>query len=292
MIIDDLAYWPFAVNSRQKSGLESIEFHAMRVTFDDRGRHRWLRVGLEVLSAAYRHRPAQARHIIEPGLTGEIERIVGFGSIDVADQEELSGHRLTNQLDQLPLLGEGTCLDQPSQRILWLRDVERDRVVEIIQPSLELQLVFADKLQDFRNGIRPLPRMQVGINQTRVEAPVGVDVGVEVVPTGNHVSERMFEHLDPGRVLLHAEHAECLLQHLDADAGVIAVEHEAHHPMRLEDLAQSTQAGARIGQVMKDARGDDEIERALEGRCLFQVQVVEREVVEIMLLLEELLMRQ
>src|SRR5215217_7465081 len=145
----------------------------MLVTLDDRGRHRWPVIGLEVLSASYRDRPAQAWHIIEPGLPGKVERIVSFGSIDVADQEALSRHRLTNQLDQLPLLGEGTRLDQPSQRIVWLRDVERDRVVEIIQPSLELQFVFTDKLQDFRNGIRPFPRMQVGIDQTRVEAPVG-----------------------------------------------------------------------------------------------------------------------
>ena len=59
-----------------------------------------------------------------------------------------------------------------------------------------------------------------------------------------------------------------------------------------EDTSQRSQPRFRVGQVMKHAGRDDQVETLPQGGGLFQLDLVQLEVMQLVLLLQELLVGQ
>ena len=188
--------------------------------------------------------------------------------------------------EPLILLGEG--LDPAAERVLRVHDRSADRVVEVVEPCLELEAVIPGERQDPGHGVGMVERVQEGVDQARVVAQVGRQphVRAQVVPGRHVVEDNPFHQLDPFGVLPQPEDAEHLLHHVDAQPRVAAVDHDAHGPVRPEHVAQAAQAGVWVRQVVQHARADDQVEGPPERGRVVKAHAEEVEVIQAVLLLE------
>ena len=83
-----------------------------------------------------------------------------------------------------------------------------------------------------------------------------------------------------------------LLQHVDAGPPVRRVDHEVHRAAGRQHVAQRREPRVRDRQVMQHARADDLIERRPELADLAEGELMDLEVVELVLPLERLGVRE
>ena len=79
-----------------------------------------------------------------------------------------------------------------------------------------------------------------------------------------------------------AEYATVLLHHIDACPAVGRVHHQAHGALRIQNIAEGSQAEVRVMQVMKNACRDHHIEGASQFLDALDREVMKLEVLQVM----------
>src|SRR2546423_2439753 len=105
--MDDVTNGCRPIHEVEDSSTEHIKSDSVRVAFDRYPcRCRFVVNGVrsQYLTDHDLNWWAEARHIVEPSVAGEVDDVVRLRPVDVAEQEPVRGPRRPEELDQPPLL--------------------------------------------------------------------------------------------------------------------------------------------------------------------------------------------
>ena len=195
-------------------------------------------------------------------------------------------HRASPQLHRRVLLPLGQC-GQPL-RVRSRRDRAALRQVRRLPvPASKRQTVALDEVEQLRDGIRPVARVQQGIGQS---------IGASCIPRSakrrhQRVGLRQcLERVDEiAHLLLRRSDAKSpavLLEQVDAGPAVRRVHHQVDRALGPQHGSKRTQTCVRIGKMVKHTGTHDQIEAALQLAGAFDRQLPGLEIGEVVLPLQ------
>jgi len=229
-------------------------------------------------------------HVLTRGFTRKIDPITRRWSLRPAGQEEMTAVAEVDPLHDVPLLffaARGHGIHERGRGRRW-------RVVRSLEKQiLEYESALRDEFATFGDREIAIAPVQKCIDDAGIESEVGCDFGVgpqRVI--GGQCSHRIFDDLQRRLVLRETELSEHFLHHVHAESTELCIKHDGRDAVVFEALGQRIHADLRRRHVMQDARGDDEVEVALERRKLFDGKQLEFEIRELVFLFEKTLVLQ
>jgi hypothetical protein len=185
-------------------------------------------------------------------MAGKTDRLRGAGAIIPVRNQAVASHRTAKQFDSGKLLCEGKSRDPGCLRDLC-DDTTMEAVRRLSYPPAECQSSVLDKVEQLRDGIGTVVRVQQSISKCRLISQLrGLAQQDFQRVSGRQRTEGTDEIPNLAISSVDTDSSAELLQHIDAGPPVWRVHHEMHRPVRFERSAQSAEARIRVGKVMED----------------------------------------
>ena len=153
---------------------------------------------------------------------------------------------------------------------------------------LEGEAAIADEVEQLRDGVGAILRIEEGVDQRCVVLQFGGDFGVAMDEVAlRQGGENLSREGDAGFICFHVHAPQRILDHVDAGAARGGVDHADEDAIGREHIGEGAQAFAGVAHVVQHAGGDDEVEVAAELVGVAQVAAIEAEVGEAVAVLQE-----